>query len=212
MSTPTDFLALADWRRTVAEMYAAVRRAEDARQPEAWRAWRARRDELFRDHAQSPLDAGQRERFAGLPYFAYDPAWRVRGAVELAGDRETFSVDLGADGVIRYTRVARVRFQAGGHAGALSLFWIEGYGGGLFLPFGDATNGGVTYGGGRYLYDAIKGADLGMGDDWIMLDFNYAYNPSCAYSPRWVCPLPPPENRLSFAVTAGEKIPDWRGE
>lgn len=206
MSTPTDPLALADWRRTIAEMYAAVRHTEDASQPEAWRSWRARRDGLFRNHAQSPLDAGQRKRFASLPYFPYDPAWRVRGAVEPALERETLVVDLGADGMIRYTRVARVRFQAGGHAAALSLFWIEGYGGGLFLPFGDATNGALTYGGGRYLYDAIKGADLGAGDGWIALDFNYAYNPSCAYNPRWVCPLSPPGNRLPFAVSAGEKI------
>ncbi len=209
MSTPTDPLALADWRRTVAEMYAAVRRADDAGQPAAWRAWRARRDDLFRDHAQSPLDPGQRERFAGLPYFPYDSAWRVRGVVEPADDEKTVTVGLGADGVIRYTRVARVRFQAGGQTGALTLFWIEGYGGGLFLPFGDVTNGTFTYGGGRYLYDAIKGADLGTGDGWITLDFNYAYNPSCAYNPRWVCPLPPPENRLPFAAPTGEKILDW---
>ena len=92
----------------------------------------------------------------------------------------------------------------------LTLFWIEGYGGGLFLPFGDRTNGTDTYGGGRYLYDTIKGADLGgEGADAgrIVLDFNFAYNPSCAYSPRWVCPLAPPENRLPFRVSAGERYP-----
>ena len=85
------------------------------------------------------------------------------------------------------------------------LFWIAGYGGGLFLPFGDVTNGRQTYGGGRYLYDTIKGADLGATLDEMVLDFNYAYHPSCHYNPRWVCPLAPPESKLPFPILAGEK-------
>ncbi len=87
----------------------------------------------------------------------------------------------------------------------LTLYWIEGYGGGLFLPFADRTNGAETYGGGRYVYDTIKGADLGKVGRRVVLDFNFAYNPSCAYSPRWICPLAPAENRLPFPVSAGEK-------
>ena len=102
--------------------------------------------------------------------------------------------------------MARVRFAVPGHEAELSLFWVGGYGGGLFLPFRDATHGRETYGGGRYLYDTIKGADLGAGVDEVVLDFNYAYNPSCAYNDRWVCPLSPPENSLPFAVEAGEKL------
>ena len=89
--------------------------------------------------------------------------------------------------------------------GTLTLFWMEGYGGGLFLPFRDLTNGHETYGGGRYLYDTIKGADLGAGNGEIVLDFNFAYNPSCAYSPRWVCPLSPPQNTLAVRLEAGER-------
>jgi len=77
----------------------------------------------------------------------------------------------------------------------------------LFLPFRNATSGQKTYGGGRYLYDTIKGADLGIEAEEIGLDFNYDYNPSCAYNnTQWVCPLAPPENRLPFAVEAGEKV------
>jgi uncharacterized protein (DUF1684 family) len=114
-------------------------------------------------------------------------------------------VELPAEGLVRYTRVARLQFAVQGQQGELSLFWIEGYGGGLFLPFQDATNGGETYGGGRYLYDTIKGADLGAGPGGIVLDFNYAYNPSCAYDEQWLCPLAPQENRLPFATEAGEK-------
>ena len=108
------------------------------------------------------------------------------------------------DGLLRYTRVARARFQLQGQELALSLFWIEGYGGGIFLPFRDTTNGQGSYGGGRYLYDTIKGADLGVTPDHIVLDFNFAYNPSCAYNPTWVCPLSPPENTLSIPILAGE--------
>lgn len=205
MSSPNDVLALAHWRRTVAEMYAAVRRAPAAVQPQTWDAFRTKRDELFGAHPQTPLAPAQCEGFSALDYFPYDPAWRVVGAIDPSVSRETRSVELAADGLLRYTRIARVRFSVGEQMAELSLFWIEGYGGGLFLPFQDESNGGSTYGGGRYLYDTIKGADLGAGPDEIVLDFNYAYNPSCAYNPRWVCPLSPPENRLPFAIPTGEK-------
>jgi uncharacterized protein len=85
---------------------------------------------------------------------------------------------------------------------------MEGYSGGLFLPFRDATSGNETYGAGRYLLDTAKGADLG-GDaaSWeLLLDFNLAYNPSCAYEPHWNCPLAPPENTLRQAVRVGERL------
>jgi uncharacterized protein (DUF1684 family) len=82
---------------------------------------------------------------------------------------------------------------------------VQGYGGGLFLPFKDQTNRTETFGGGRYLYDTIKGADLGANEQEMLLDFNFAYNPSCAYNTQWVCPLAPQENTLNCAVIAGEK-------
>jgi uncharacterized protein (DUF1684 family) len=89
----------------------------------------------------------------------------------------------------------------------LPLYWLEGYGGGVFLPFADASNAGETYGGGRYLLDSVKGADLGERDSRLVLDFNFAYNPSCAYDPRWTCPLPAQQSRLAIAVSAGERTP-----
>ena len=85
------------------------------------------------------------------------------------------------------------------------MYWLEGYGGGVFLPFRDATSGRETYGGGRYLLDTVKGADLGAAADGLVLDFNFAYNPSCAYGPQWVCPLAPRANTLDVAVRAGEQ-------
>ena len=120
-------------------------------------------------------------------------------------ERVSYPVELPADGLLCYTRVAQVRFVYADQPAQLSLFWMEGYGGGLFLPFLDETNTNETYGGGRYLYDTIKGADLGTNGSTLVLDFNFAYNPSCAYDDRWTCPLAPRENRLSFPVQAGEK-------
>ena len=90
----------------------------------------------------------------------------------------------------------------------LGLFWMEGYAGGLFLPFRDLTSGTETYGAGRYLLDSVKGSDQGVdGDGRVILDFNLAYNPSCSYDPKWVCPLAPPGNRLVMEVRAGERYP-----
>lgn len=205
MTNPSDAFALAHWRHTVADIYAAVRQASLRSQPRTWELYRARRDHLFKSHPQTPLTSTQLEGFSGLDYYPYDPALRVIGIADTEVERETFSVELPAEGPMRYTRVARLRFAVQGQEGELSLFWIEGYGGGLFLPFQDATNNGETYGGGRYLYDTIKGADLGAGPEGTVLDFNYAYNPSCAYNERWVCPLAPQENLLPFAIEAGEK-------
>ena len=137
----------------------------------------------------------------------YEDITRLLGAIDRNVQNNSFEVDLGSDGLMKYTRIARVHFSLWGQMASLSVFWINGYGGGLFLPFTDGTNGRSTFGGGRYLYDTIKGADLGVGSTDMVLDFNYAYNPSCAYDEQWVCPLPPPENRLAFDVFAGEQNP-----
>lgn len=203
MTLPLEFLALAGWRRQVSELYAAARHESDPER--AHHAFRAARERLFKTHAQSPLAPEQRAAFVSLPYFPYDPTWRVYGTVDGHVTRDTFVVDLPAEGALRYTRVARVHFTVQETPSVLSLFWLEGYGGGLFLPFRDATNGQTTYPGGRYLYDTIKGADLNRSTDEFILDFNFAYNPSCAYNDQWVCPLPLPENRLAIPVRAGEQ-------
>lgn len=111
--------------------------------------------------------------------------------------------------VLSFRRIGSVEIPFPGHGRrVLSIFWMEGYAGGLFLPFRDATSGAATYAAGRYVLDTAKGADLG-GDPArgsLILDFNFAYQPSCAFDPRWACPLAPPENRLDLAVRAGERI------
>jgi uncharacterized protein (DUF1684 family) len=188
-------LALLDWKRRVFSLYAEVRAAEDPER--AWARWREVRGALFRDHPQSP-----RPGFVGAEYFPYDPEWRVLAEVEPV-ERERRLIGSSGEEPVAFTRFAVARF--GSHE--LELYWLDGYGGGLFLPFRDATAGAETYGAGRYLLDTVKGADLGAVDGRLVLDFNFAYNPSCAYDPSWLCPLSPPANRLPVEVRAGELVP-----
>jgi uncharacterized protein (DUF1684 family) len=200
-------LDLLDWKRRVFELYASARKADDPRG--AWERWRAARDDLFAHHPQSPLLPEAKPAFQGLPYFAYDPSYRVPGEV-LAAEPQHFEIATSGEepgGSYGFTRFATVAFELAGRPCTLDAFWLDGYGGGLFLPFRDPTSGHETYGAGRYLLDTVKGSDLGAGTDGrLVLDFNFAYNPSCSYDPRWVCPLAPPGNRLAVPVEAGERF------
>ena len=196
-------LELLDYRRRITDLYQTVRDSEG--DTDTWRWFVNQREWLFRSHPQSALDAEQKSQFRGLAYFDYNPDFRVIAEVDMNIEPEVFTVDLADDGTFTYRRFARVDFGVPTGAGTLSLYWVAGYGGGLFLPFGDLTNNHETYGGGRYLFDTIKGADLGTNGRTVVLDFNYAYNPSCAYNSRWSCPLVSSENRLPFAILAGEK-------
>jgi uncharacterized protein (DUF1684 family) len=196
-------LDLLDYRRRVGELYGEVRRlgSGDGR---AFRLFQETRNELFARHPQSPLDPVQRREFNGLRYYPYDPGLRFCLPLDRAVEPERFEIQLRDDGKLVIERFAKVRFELDGPA-TLSLFWLAGYGGGLFLPFRDAGNGAGSYGGGRYLLDTVKGADLGHEGEKIVVDFNYSYNPSCAYNARWECPLAPHENRLDAIVAAGER-------
>jgi uncharacterized protein len=202
---PPDIPALLDWKRQVFSLYARVRETGEPRR--AWSEWKSGRDSLFRAHSQSPIPGDQQQSFQALPYFDYNPRARVLGVLENAAP-EHFEINTSGETTMGFTRFARVTFDIGGGPASLDAYWLEGYGGGVFLPFRDATSGKTTYGAGRYLLDTVKGADLGMDGDKMVLDFNFAYNPSCAYDPRWVCPLAPPANRLNLAVEAGEKHSD----
>lgn len=195
---------LIDYRRSVAALYARTRSPEpDAKS--RLKRFREERDRLFMGHPQSPISEGQKSSFTGLGYYDYEPAFRYTLPVEYDVEPGTIEVELLEDGLVLLKRFGRVRLQINGEEHSLSLFWISGYGGGIFLPFKDATSGPETYGGGRYLLDTIKYADLGSEDGRLVLDFNYAYNPSCAYNPRWHCPLSPPENTVPVEIRAGEK-------
>jgi uncharacterized protein len=196
-------LTLLDWRRRVAALYAAARATDD---PESgWRIWRDGRDDLFATHPDSPLDAAAREGFDGLPFAPYDPALRFEAVVEPAA-AQRLEVPTASDGVVPFERIGTVQL---GDLGRLDVWWLDSYGGGVFLPLRDGSAGTTTYGGGRYLLDTVKGADLGDEGGLVVVDFNYAYNPSCSYDPRWSCPLAPPENRIDAPVPAGERMRAW---
>ncbi len=197
------FEDLLDYRRRVAELYAQVRRS-NLSDAERWWQFREGRDELFRTHPQSALPEEQKAAFAGLRYYPYNPALRFVLAVDTDVEPAIVEMALQDDGLARMRRFGKIQFVVDDRAVSLSLFWMMGYGGGVFLPFRDLSGRDETYGGGRYLLDTIKHADLGQDGDRLIVDFNYAYNPSCAYNPRWHCPLAPQENWLPVAIRAGE--------
>lgn len=183
-------LTLADYRARVAAIYLSNMDLA---------AFRAARDDLFATHPDSAVHSG----FTGLRYFAPDDAFIA--TVPMRPAEGFIEIDSGGeDGVIRYDRVGILDTPWG----SLTLFWLKAYGGGLFLPFRDGTCGTESFGGGRYLTDTIKGTHgrgVAVDGDRVRLDFNYAYNPSCAYDEGWLCPLAPFENRLTAEIRAGEQ-------
>jgi uncharacterized protein len=195
-------LDLLDWKRRIFSLYAAARAEPDAARAAA--CWRAGRDDLFARHPQSPLPPERRDGYGGLDYFPVDRAARVTTEV-VAAEQRRHELEASAGEPMAFVRFGVARFELAGTACELELYWLDAYGGGLFLPFADATSGRETYGAGRYLLDTVKGADLGTDNGRLVLDFNLAYNPSCSYDPRWACPLSPPANRLPIAVRAGER-------
>lgn len=199
-------IELVDYRRQVAENYANAR-AGGAGEG-TWLRWRTDRDRLIGSHPQSPLPQADRSADWSTPFYPYDPRWRTVARLEPAAESAVIEVPHSSDGTTRFTVMGRVTFLHDGTAHSLTLLWLDAYGGGLFLPFRDATAGSGTYGGGRYLLDTVKGADLGSDSaGQLILDFNYAYHPSCAWDHTWSCPLAPPANRLPIPIEAGELVP-----
>jgi uncharacterized protein len=200
VTDPRTALEVVDWRRRVFALYADVRAEAD---PAAAHAlWRAGRDELFRAHPATPLLPEDRAGFSGLTVAPYDPAWRFEVEIEPAEPLD-WAFETGTDGTVTFERIGLARL---GEVGTLDIWRLTSYGGGLFIPLRDRLAGtpGGTYGGGRYLLDTIKGADLGFESTTLVLDLNFAYNPSCAYDPAWACPLAPAGNVLDAEVPVGE--------
>lgn len=162
-------------------------------------ALRAEKDRLFRVDPGSPLTAEQRATFRGLRYYPIDPDAALIVRVEEFADHPPAPLGTNAGQVLEYLRWGEVRFTWQGEPCRLTVFRADPDDPNLFVPFRDATSGGETYGGGRYL------ELLDRGDGTYLLDFNRAYNPYCAYNAEWSCPLPPPENRLPVPVRAGEQ-------
>jgi uncharacterized protein (DUF1684 family) len=195
-------LDLVDWRRRVGDLYRISG-------PDAVTQFHEGRDELFRSHPQSPIETEERASFTGLHYFPHDPGYRVDARLE-PGEGSELLIDTGGeDGAVRYRRAGHLAFRLHGAGCRLTVLSLVQYAGGLFVPFRDATSRHETYGAGRYLFDTAKDTDglvleITPGSSDVVIDFNYAYNASCAYSPRWACPLAPPENYLTVPVRAGE--------
>lgn len=195
-------LDLLDYRRRVHDAYRRIRLSDD---PEAaWDEWVEFRADLYSNHPQSPVPVEQRH-ILRLDYFEYDSDARVV-ATPSPADPVQYEIGTSGGGSYTFTRFAVAAFELFGQGCSLELYWLEGYGGGLFVPFRDRTSGNETYGAGRYLLDTVKGADLGMEGEGLMFDFNFAYQPSCAYDPKWVCPLAPAPNHLSIDLRAGERL------
>ena len=163
-----------------------------------WESWRAAKDSLFRSPA-TPLLPSRQEAFDGLPYFGYDSTFTFAVTLEPTLQRDTLRMATSTGEPRDYIRFGSFSFPFDGRRHRLAVFQPTDGDLRLFLPFADATSGGVTYSAGRYL-DFDPSAD-----GRYVLDFNYAYSPYCAYNPRYSCPLPPPENRLPVPVRAGER-------
>lgn len=162
--------------------------------------YRQRRDHFFGHHAHSPLTDGQRSRFTGLDYFPERDDLALTLPLDESGEGVGEDVEIQTtDGLVKpFVRAGRVRFEVNGEPVTLTVF-REGDHGSLFIPFRDASAGTETYEVGRYL------EPQGRPDGTLDIDFNYAYNPFCAYGEGWSCPIPPEENHLTVTIPAGER-------
>ncbi len=192
-------LAVADWRRRVFALYEAVR--AESKPADAHALWQAGRDELLMTHPASPVP--DRDAYKGAEIGSYQPELRFEVAIDTEVEPVRWEVPSATDGVIPFTRAGVLHLPA---VGDLDVWWLESYGGGLFVPVKDSLAGKRTYGGGRYLLDTVKGADLGgdVREGWLVVDLNFTYNPSCAYSPLWTCPLAPATNTVAAPLPVGE--------
>ena len=206
----SEHLDLADYRRRVAASYDALRHDQRA-EPARLLGFRAAKDRLFATHASSPVPAAARRDFRGLAYWRHAPDLAYRLTLEPDPAAPALDLPRSAPGPgMPFVRIGWVSFAVEGTPTRLAVYWLSEYAGGIFIPFRDGTSGAETYGGGRYLCDSAKGADLGSDGDELVIDFNYAYHPSCVYDPIWSCPLAPPENWLTVPIRAGERLASAR--
>ena len=164
---------------------------------------RAKKDEYFGEHPQSPLPRAERDSFAGLSYYDPDERYRFRLPLDEFDDRETLTVETTTDGEREYRRWGEFRFDGGGEGRTLTAYKADPNDDRLWVPFKDETNGETTYGGGRYL--DLRTDEHREDGEWE-LDFNAAYNPFCVYSDAYECPLVPFENHLDTRIEAGERV------
>ena len=164
---------------------------------------RAKKDEFFKKHAQSPLSSTQKERFSGLTYFIPMPKLNMVLDVTPFEKPENVQVQTTTGETRWYLRWGEFKFKIGHEVARLTIYKMPPEH--FFLPFVDTLAGDETYPAGRYL------EPVQLEGNMFRIDFNQAYNPYCAYGDHWSCPITPAENRLSVPIRAGEKLPqgDW---
>ena len=168
---------------------------------------REKKNQEFKDPTRSPLKHQARRKFSTLSYFPIQAAYRVKATIELTPDTDLFAMTTSNGKVKQYRQYALLHFMLKGQKLKLPIYRspalrrIPKYRHYLFVPFTDLTNGQTTYGAGRYMELYLK---PGHGKE-VVLDFNTAYNPYCAYSKGYSCPIPPQSNHLPIAIDAGEK-------
>jgi uncharacterized protein (DUF1684 family) len=159
--------------------------------------FRIGKDKFFANDPQSPLSPQQKADFKGLQYFPENPVMRFHLPVDKFDQQDEVEIQTSTGDIQVYNRYGRINFEVEGKPATLTIYANE-YG--LFLPFTDSLAGLETYGAGRYL----EPEEIAEGN--LLVDFNQAYNPYCAYNDAWSCPITPWENRLKVPIRAGEKI------
>lgn len=159
-------------------------------------AKRAEKDRFFRSSPHSPIE--DRASFTGLDYFPPDLDYRYTLPLQPAEQEEELTIQTNTGDEQIYYRLGTVEFEVEGETARLAIYRSPHHDE-LFLPFRDATSGQETYSAGRYLEPHA------VGGDQVVIDFNLSYNPFCAYSESYSCPLPPAENHLKVPIRAGEK-------
>jgi uncharacterized protein (DUF1684 family) len=162
--------------------------------------FRHEKDRLFAFDRHSPLTPEQKRDFRGLKYFPANPALDLEASVEEFPVKETVQMQTSTGEIQTYIRYGRFSFNVEGQPAELTIYQGVDEHGGFFLPFADSLAGSETYGAGRYLEPEPAG------EGKFRVDFNYAYNPYCAYNEFWSCPLTPAENRLKVPIRAGEMV------
>ncbi|MFN2189287.1 MAG: DUF1684 domain-containing protein [Candidatus Promineifilaceae bacterium] len=161
-------------------------------------------DQFLKHHPQSPIEPDDRDDFDGLQYYSPNPDLRFEVEVErLPEDEPAITMQTSTGDEQEFRRWGRFSFEVAGEIATLTVY-SNPDGHDFFLPFKDSTNGSETYGAGRYMDEHRPGLER-LANGRILVDFNYAYNPYCAYSPYYSCPLPPRENWLQIPIRAGEK-------
>jgi len=159
--------------------------------------FRKQKDDFFRQSPQSPLSPQQQADFDGLRYFPENPSLDLEVEVSPFDEQETIQMQTTTGDVQTYERYGRFEIEVDGQTAGLTVYHNQH---GYFLPFVDSLRGDETYGAGRYLEPEP------LGGDRFQVDFNFAYNPYCAYNDAWSCPITPAENRIQVPIRAGEKV------